>query len=134
MLAHHFRRPLSYIGFGGSGRQVRDLLHVEDLVDLVEVQVSDPAVWNGQTLNVGGGRESSLSLRETSAICAEITGVDLDIQATSEERPGDIPVYVSDCAKLFSLTDWRPRRAPRETLADIHAWICRHEDAISDAL
>ena len=42
MLAHHFGDPLSYIGFGGTGKQVRDLLHVEDLVDLVERQLSDP--------------------------------------------------------------------------------------------
>ena len=38
MLAHHFRRPLSYIGFGGSGKQVRDLLHVEDLIELLDEQ------------------------------------------------------------------------------------------------
>ena len=43
MLAHHFRNPLTYIGFGGEGKQVRDLLHVEDLVDLVERQLLDPA-------------------------------------------------------------------------------------------
>ena len=42
MLAHLFRNPLSYIGFGGHGKQVRDLLHVEDLVDLVERQLLDP--------------------------------------------------------------------------------------------
>ncbi len=42
MLAHHFRNPLTYIGFGGHGKQVRDLLHVEDLVDLVERQLLEP--------------------------------------------------------------------------------------------
>ena len=62
MLAHHFGNPLSYIGFGGEGKQVRDLLHVEDLVDLVERQLLDPAAWDGRTVNVGGGRECSLSL------------------------------------------------------------------------
>ena len=39
LLAHMFRRPLTYIGFGGSGKQVRDLLHVDDLIDLVDVQL-----------------------------------------------------------------------------------------------
>ncbi len=54
MLAHHFRQPLSYIGFGGGGKQVRDLLHVEDLVDLVERQLIEresgtaaPSMWAG---------------------------------------------------------------------------------------
>ena len=47
MLAHHFGNPLTYIGFGGEGKQVRDLLHVEDLVDLVERQLLDPASGTG---------------------------------------------------------------------------------------
>ena len=59
MLAHRFGNPLKYIGFGGKGKQVRDLLHVEDLVDLVERQLLDPERWDGRTLNVGGGRECS---------------------------------------------------------------------------
>jgi CDP-paratose 2-epimerase len=56
VLAHHFNRPLSYIGFGGAGKQVRDLLHVEDLLDLLELQLTAPAHWDGVTVNVGGGR------------------------------------------------------------------------------
>ena len=55
MLAHVFRRPLTYIGFGGSGKQVRDLLHVDDLLGLVDLQLSDPASWAGVVANVGGG-------------------------------------------------------------------------------
>ncbi len=78
MLAHHFRRPLQYIGFGGSGKQVRDLLHVDDLLDLMDEQLADPARWDGVTANVGGGREGSLSLLETTALCAEITGNRID--------------------------------------------------------
>ena len=57
MLAHHFGQPLSYIGFGGAGKQVRDLLHIDDLVDLVECQLLDPEDWDGTTANVGGGRK-----------------------------------------------------------------------------
>ena len=99
MLAHHFRRPLRYIGFGGSGKQVRDLLHVEDLIDLIERQLADPAAWDGVTVNVGGGRPGSLSLLETSALCAEITGHSVDVAASDEERPGDVAVYISDCTQ-----------------------------------
>ena len=48
LLAHHFGRPLSYIGFGGEGKQVRDLLHVDDLVDLVERAArATPSDWDG---------------------------------------------------------------------------------------
>ena len=134
MLAHRLGRPLKYIGFGGSGRQVRDLLHVEDLVDLVELQLSDADGWDGATLNVGGGRHGSLSLLETTALCAEITGRTVEVERSGERRPGDLPLYVSDCAALFARTGWRPRRGPREILADIDAWIAANETAVRAAL
>jgi CDP-paratose 2-epimerase len=134
MLAHHFRRPLSYIGFGGEGKQVRDLLHVEDLVDLVERQLLAPGEWDGRVVNVGGGRQCSLSLRETTAICRELTGNEVPIEPVAETRQGDVPVYVSDCARLFGLDEWRPRRSAERVLADIHAWIASDEERIAAAL
>jgi CDP-paratose 2-epimerase len=134
MLAHHFRRPLQYIGFGGSGKQVRDLLHVDDLLDLIDEQLSDPGHWDGVTANVGGGREGSLSLLETTALCAEITGNRIDIGTETQTRPGDVPVYLSDCSKLSRLTSWRPRWSPAEILLAIHEWISEHERAVRAAL
>lgn len=134
MLAHHFQRPLAYIGFGGTGKQVRDLLHVDDLLELVDEQLGDPGRWAGATVNVGGGRACSLSLRETTALCAEITGRIVDVRPSGEDRPGDIPIYISDCTRLHEMTDWRPRRGPAEILADVHAWIVEHEAALATAL
>ncbi len=134
MLAHHFGNPLSYIGFGGRGKQVRDLLHVEDLVDLVERQLLAPAQWDGRTVNVGGGRECSLSLLETTAICRELTGNEVPIEPVLETRQGDVPIYLSDCAKLFGLDEWRPRRSAKQVLADIHEWIAADEQRIAQAL
>ena len=134
MLAHHFGNPLSYIGFGGQGKQVRDLLHVEDLVDLVERQLLDPGAWDGRTVNVGGGRECSLSLRETTAICQQLTGNEVPISTVEETRQGDVPIYLSDCARLFGLDEWRPRRSAEQVLADIHEWIAADEERIAQAL
>jgi CDP-paratose 2-epimerase len=134
MLAHHFRNPLSYIGFGGHGKQVRDLLHVEDLVDLVERQLMNSAAWDGRTVNVGGGRECSLSLLETTEICRRLSGNEVPIAAAPETRSGDVPVYLSDCARLFGLDEWRPRRSAEQVLADIHDWIAADEGRIAAAL
>jgi CDP-paratose 2-epimerase len=134
MLAHHFRQPLSYIGFGGGGRQVRDLLHVEDLVDLVERQLLDREAWDGRTVNVGGGRECSLSLLETTAICQRLTGNEVPIEPVEQTRAGDVPIYLSDCARLFTLDGWRPRRDAEQVLTDIHEWISADEARIAQAL
>ena len=134
MLAHHFRWPLSYIGFGGQGKQVRDLLHVEDLLELLDEQLSAPEKWDGAVHNVGGGRPFSLSLQETTALCAEITGNRIEIGAEPETRPGDVPVYISNCAALFDRTEWRPRRDAQAILTDIHAWICANERDVETAL
>jgi CDP-paratose 2-epimerase len=133
-LAHRLGRPLRYIGFGGSGKQVRDLLHVDDLVELIDEQLSDPDRWDGITVNVGGGRDGSLSLLETTALCAELTGTEIAVTPSAETRPGDLPFYVSDCTRLFELTDWRPRHAPREILAEIDAWITNDIDVIRRTL
>lgn len=134
LLSHLFGRPLSYIGYGGSGKQVRDLLHIDDLVDLVEAQLAAPSSWSGVTANVGGGREGSLSLLETTALCRELTGNEVPIGSEPENRPGDVPVYLSDCGRLHSLTSWRPSRGPREVLADLLAWSTAHEDELRAAL
>jgi CDP-paratose 2-epimerase len=134
MLAHHFGNPLTYIGFGGKGKQVRDLLHIEDLVDLVERQLLAPEEWDGRTVNVGGGRECSLSLRETTEICRELTGNEVPIKPVVETRQGDVPIYLSDCARLFGLDEWRPRRSAQRVLTDIHDWIAADPERIAAAL
>jgi CDP-paratose 2-epimerase len=134
MLSHHFGRPLQYIGYGGEGKQVRDLLSIADLVELIEDQLQRPEVWAGFNGNVGGGRGCSLSLAETTELCRELTGNAVPIDGTTETRPGDVPLYISDCARLFERTDWRPSRTPRGILADIQAWIRDNEPALEAAL
>ena len=134
MLSHHFGQPLRYIGYGGSGKQVRDLIHIDDLIELVGEQLARPDHWDGLTVNVGGGRERSLSLLETTELCRELTGNEVEIEPVAETRQGDVPVYISDCGELFRNTDWRPRRSAEDTLRDIHDWIASNEDALPEAL
>jgi CDP-paratose 2-epimerase len=127
LLAHYTGSPLQYIGYGGHGKQVRDVLHIADLVELVAEQLSEPAEWAGQTFNVGGGRDGSLSLVETTALCRALTGREVPVDPVPERRAGDVPVYISDCRRLFSRTSWRPRRSPRQVLEDTLAWIEENE-------
>jgi CDP-paratose 2-epimerase len=134
VMGHYFRRELRYIGYGGSGKQVRDLLHVDDLAGLIEDQLLRPAHWDGVTVNVGGGRDISLSLRETTELCRELIGNRVAVAASSESRPGDVRIYLSDCARLRGLTDWRPRLKPRRIIEDIVSWVEDNEWAVKAAL
>jgi CDP-paratose 2-epimerase len=134
LLMHHFDQPLTYIGFGGSGKQVRDLLHVYDLVDLLDHQLLEPDRWSGVTVNVGGGPASSLSLVETTEMCRELTGREVPIDPVLEPRYGDVRIYVSDCELLYGISDWRPRRRADQILEDTWRWIVDHADTIAGAL
>jgi CDP-paratose 2-epimerase len=134
VLSHRLGHGLRYIGYGGSGKQVRDLLHIDDAVDLIERQLQAQDEWAGFTGNVGGGRECSLSLVETTEICRELSGNEVPVEAVQEPRPGDVPIYISDCDLLYRHTDWRPRHGPREILEDINGWISDHEAAVKTSL
>jgi CDP-paratose 2-epimerase len=133
-LSFRFGRPLRYLGWSGDGKQVRDLLHSDDLVDLIDEQIMNPEAWDKATVNVGGGRACSLSLRETSALCAELSGREVPVEASAEVRPGDVRLYLSDCSALFARTAWRPRHGARNILADIFTWIDDHANVLQRAL
>jgi CDP-paratose 2-epimerase len=134
MLAHVLRRPLAYIGFGGQGHQVRDVLHVADLAVLIEIQLKQRDVWTAEPLNAGGGRANSVSLREFTAICERLTGVHLDIASRPETRPGDVPVYITDNSRIETRFDWRPARGVEDVARDIYEWILANETALRAAL
>jgi CDP-paratose 2-epimerase len=134
MLSHYFRRDLTYLGYGGIGKQVRDLISIDDLVALVDSQLLHPDDWAGFVGNVGGGREISLSLLETTELCREITGNTVAIGGDPQTRAGDVPIYLSDCNLLYGRTDWRPRIGPRQILEATFLWVNEHEGAVERAL
>jgi CDP-paratose 2-epimerase len=126
VMAHHFGRPLSYIGYGGAGKQVRDFLHVDDLCDLVAEQIENFDRWDGWLGNVSGGLDNSASLCELTALCAEISGKKISILSVPANRPNDLRIFVADCTRLFEKTQWRPKRDVRRIIQDINDWVTSH--------
>jgi CDP-paratose 2-epimerase len=131
---HWWERPLRYIGFGGRGKQVRDLLHAEDLAELVVEQAQNLSRWNGACLNVSGGRAVSLSLAETTLLCQKLTGKTVPIVCEPNPRPMDIPVYIGDCGRLHTRTSWRPHHTAEQILEDTLRWIRGNEAALQPLL
>jgi CDP-paratose 2-epimerase len=130
VLAHRFGRPLSYIGYGGHGKQVRDFLHVTDLCELIIEQINDFDRWDGWAGNVSGGLENAASLQELSRICRQITGKKIPITGCPTNRPNDLRIFVADCARLFQRTVWRPKRDVAQIVSDIAVWIEENESAL----
>ena len=131
---HHFGKPLKYLGFGGRGKQVRDMLHIEDLFDLLCRQMASPQLWDGRVYNVGGGNDVSSSLNELTTICREVTGNSVDITPEPETSDVDLRIYVTDAQQVSSEFDWSPRRTVRSIVEDIHAWLVAHHEDLTNIL
>ena len=127
---HYFGKPLKYIGYGGAGKQVRDVLHVADLCDLVTEQISNFEKWEGWLGNVGGGLEISASLRELTAICQKVISREVPIGAETENRQADLRIFLADSSKLFSRTTWRPKRNVEKIISDVFEWVRMNEKAL----
>ncbi len=131
---HLWGTGLSYTGFGGEGRQVRDVLHIDDLFELVEKQMRRLSDWNGLVVNVGGGRAISVSLRELTALCVERSGRRIPIGRVEETAAADIPYYVTDNDAVTTITGWQPRRTVETLLNEIFEWLRANEAALRPVL
>jgi len=134
MLAHYFKKPVKYIGFGGRGKQVRDLMHVNDLFALLDRQIAHISKASGRIYNAGGGRFANLSLLETTCLCEKITGNKLTILSDRNDRPADVRIYISDNGQASDDFGWKPQIPREKILEDIFGWIRSHERKITSTI
>ena len=131
---HLYGGDLAYHGFGGTGLQVRDILHVEDLFELIALQLRDLDAHAGALYTAGGGAECSISLKEATRLCESLSGRKLDIGSESETHPADIPYYVTDNRDVTARTGWRPKRSVEDTFGDIFRWLEAHRSLLEPLL
>ncbi len=105
----------------GDGRQVRDVLCVDDLVRAFEAVRSKQDVTRGQIYNVGGGQANTTSLLELIGQIEKVVGHKVEF-VKDHPRPGDQLVYVTDYSKLKRDTGWQPQVSVRQTLVRIQDW------------
>ncbi len=120
------------INIYGDGLQVRDILHVDDLLDAmmsVRKQVNTVA---GEIYNVGGGMERAFSVAEILKKIEQRTAIACRC-THSAVRPGDQPLYISDCGKLMAATGWSPKRGIDRILEDIETFWRASKELISAA-
>lgn len=134
MARHFWKKGLSYIGYGGTGKQVRDILHVEDLIRLIDIQIHNIDAFKGKIYNAGGGIGCSASLQEMTKVCEEITGNKIDINGIAETRTADLRMYISDNSKIESEVGWTPEKSVEDIFNDIYLWIKENEAALKPIL
>jgi CDP-paratose 2-epimerase len=130
---HLYGGGLSYTGFGGEGLQVRDVLHVADLYDLLRIQIADIARHSGSVHNVGGGHAQSVSLAELTAMCSQRAGESIPIASQPRTNDADVPYYVTDNSAISAATGWAPTRGLDIVLDDIFSWL-RSERAVLESV
>ena len=131
---HYWKNDLSYIGFGGEGKQVRDILHINDLFDLLILQIQDIDTFSGEIFNIGGSNEISVSLQELTTYCEKITGNKIQIKKVIENRSADIPIYITDNTKITTLSGWKPKIGTEEILGDVFKWLRDNENSVKKLL
>ncbi len=117
---HSFRenKPLKYIGFNGTGHQVRDALHPRDLAPLFSRQMLEPDWEAPKIINLGGGLENSMSLKELTNWCKDRFGQN-EILASQDERPMDAPWIVMDSTTAHNAWNWSVKTKTEQILEEI---------------
>lgn len=126
-IASLLRRDITIFG---DGRQVRDVLHVDDLVRAYEAAILAPERIAGQAFNVGGGPERVISLLDLIAMLERRLGRKIPLKF-ADWRPGDQRAYISDVRKLESALNWSPSIEVEHGIEQLLAWVERNQDAIN---
>jgi CDP-paratose 2-epimerase len=106
----------------GDGRQVRDILYIDDLLDALLLAMKHIAKVAGQPFNIGGGPDNAVSLLEVIRQLAELSGVEPQIRYGPRRR-GDQPYYVSDTRRFTKATGWTPQVSAVRGVPRLYHWI-----------
>lgn len=106
----------------GDGKQIRDLLFIDDLLDAYDLAVANVSRCQGEVFNIGGGIENSISIWvEFSKILESISGKKIKVDR-KDWRPGDQKVYISDISKIRDELGWNPKVNVENGITRLYNW------------
>ncbi|MBA4385012.1 MAG: CDP-paratose 2-epimerase, partial [Anaerolinea sp.] len=112
----------------GDGKQVRDILFVEDLCDAYDAAFQRLPQIGGQIFNIGGGRKNTISIwMEFKPILEKLLGKTIET-TNGDWRPGDQPVFISDIRKANKLLNWNPKVGAEEGISRLFTWVKENKD------
>ncbi len=127
-VARHFlKKNLSYIGYGGYGHQIRDILHIEDVCEIILLQIKKLNKINNDIFNIGGGLKNSISLNNLTIKCEKLTKNKIRFKKISRTSIFDIPYFVTNNNKVTKVYKWKPKRNIDKILKDIYIWLSENK-------
>ncbi len=127
---HINKKKLNYIGYGGHGNQIRDVLHINDLCRLIFIQIKKFSKIKNKLLTVGGSKKSYTSLKNLTLMCQKITKNKIKIGKKSKTSIYDIPYYITDNGNVFKTYKWKPKKSMYDVVKDTYIWLSTNKKKI----
>ena len=128
LAAHMYQKPLKYFGFGGSGKQVRGVLHIKDAVEsMIRVMAE---VGKQSLYQVAGGMKNSLSLMELTKMAQQISGHNVLIESISQTHKNDVPILLLDGKSSYESLGWYPQYSVQTVVEDTYQWLNENTDLL----
>jgi CDP-paratose 2-epimerase len=124
---HILNKNLNYIGYGGHGNQVRDVLHIDDFVNLINLQIKNFNKIYNKKICVGGSSQSNTSLKNLSFICQKLTGNKLKFSKVKKTSIYDIPYFITNNALAYKIYKWQPKKNIVDIVKDNYKWLIENK-------
>ncbi len=127
---HLNKKKLSYIGYGGYGNQVRDVIHIDDVCEILFKQIKKFNSIYNESFDIGGGKNNSISLKELTQKCQNITKNKIPIYKIKSTSIFDVPYFVANNKKIKKFYNWLPKLNIDRTILDIYLWLKENKKTI----
>lgn len=128
---HFNKQKLNYIGYGGHGNQVRDVLHINDLCRLILVQIKNINKIKNKIFTVGGSNKSFTSLLNLTKLCQKITKNTIKIGKIKTTSIYDIPYFITDNSLIKKTYKWSPKKNIYDVVKDTYIWISKNKKELT---
>tara|TARA_Y100000816_G_scaffold250113_1_gene199920 strand:- start:506 stop:1528 length:1023 start_codon:yes stop_codon:yes gene_type:complete len=128
---HLNKDKMKYIGYGGNGHQLRDVLHIDDLCELIFMQIKKFNKIYNKLFTVGGSKHSYTSLLELTKICEKITNNKIKFSKITKTSIYDIPYYVTNNNLVKNTYNWKPKKNINKIVKDVFDWLNKNKNTLN---
>jgi len=128
--SHIKKNNLKYIGFGGLGNQVRDVLHVKDLCEIIEIQMKKIKTINNKIFTIGGSKNNTISLKDLTLLCEKVSKNKIKFKKIIKTSIYDIPYFVTSNKLISKTYKWKPKKNILDIVLDTYNWLSAQKNII----